>query len=73
MLASSNETTLLMLHADDAGPVWSLMELLELARSSVLIRWAIAWTCSLTSACSTASFERNLKALAAAAQAICTI
>ena len=60
MLASSNETTLLMLTLMTLG-LYALMELLELARSSVLIRVGNRLDMQLNQRVFTASFERNLK------------
>ena len=60
VLASSNETTLLMLTLMTLG-LYALMELLELARSSVLIRVGNRLDMQLNQRVFTASFERNLK------------
>lgn len=60
VLASSNETTLLMLTLMTLG-LYGLMELLELVRSTVLIRIGNKLDMMLNKRVFTASFERNLK------------
>ena len=60
VLASSNETTLLMLTLMTLG-LYVLMELLEFTRSSVLIRVGNKLDMLLNQRVFTAAFERNLK------------
>ena len=60
VLASSNETTLLMLTLMTLA-LYGLMELLELVRSTVLIRIGNKLDMMLNKRVFTASFERNLK------------
>ena len=60
VLASQNETTLLMLTLMMLG-LYVLMSLLEFARSSVLIRMGNRLDMTLNSRIFTAAFERNLR------------
>lgn len=70
VLASSNEFTLLMLTAMTLG-LYALMSLLELVRSSVLIRVGNQMDMQLNNRTFTAAFERNLRRTGGnAAQAI---
>ena len=60
LASNSNETTLLMLTLMTLG-LYALMEVLELARSSVLIRVGNRLDMQLNQRVFTASFERNLR------------